>query len=264
MHLTLGILRKSQAVFYALAFFWLDGFAVPAPAQVTQTVRRQEQVYKANMTYDIPYEAQPKNGLHSNAYHKFYENFFIDATGLIRREVDLGFIGELSSHETELAKDLIRRNLKLRYVHIIEGVTVLQDHELVAQLSDMFSHESNFSRKLTIAGTLWKLEKDPVFPECLQKMAKSDDDTLKAAHIHQITWLGDERSVNLLIDILESGIGFAQHLSLSILNAIENKKFYLGLDFPHSKKYYISHKRDAAFMDKMVKNLIEWYNKIAA
>jgi hypothetical protein len=38
VHPTLGILRKSQAVFYALAFFWLDGFAVPAPAQVTQTV----------------------------------------------------------------------------------------------------------------------------------------------------------------------------------------------------------------------------------
>jgi hypothetical protein len=41
VHLTLGILRKSQAVFYALAFFWLDGFAVPAPAQVTQTVSQQ-------------------------------------------------------------------------------------------------------------------------------------------------------------------------------------------------------------------------------
>jgi hypothetical protein len=38
MHLTLGSLRTSQAVFYALSFFWLDGFAVPAPAQVTQTV----------------------------------------------------------------------------------------------------------------------------------------------------------------------------------------------------------------------------------
>jgi hypothetical protein len=38
VHLTLGILRKSQAVSYALAFFWLDGFAVPTPAQVTQTV----------------------------------------------------------------------------------------------------------------------------------------------------------------------------------------------------------------------------------
>ena len=39
VHLTLGILRTSQAVSHALAFFWLDGFAVPAPAQVTQTVR---------------------------------------------------------------------------------------------------------------------------------------------------------------------------------------------------------------------------------
>jgi hypothetical protein len=40
VHLTLGSLRKSQAFFYALSFFWLDGFAVPAPAQVTQTVGR--------------------------------------------------------------------------------------------------------------------------------------------------------------------------------------------------------------------------------
>jgi len=40
MHLTLGrfACAQSQAVFYALAFFWLDGFAVSAPAQVTQTV----------------------------------------------------------------------------------------------------------------------------------------------------------------------------------------------------------------------------------
>jgi hypothetical protein len=40
VHLTLGILRKSQAFSYALAFSQLDGFAVPAPAQVTQTVGR--------------------------------------------------------------------------------------------------------------------------------------------------------------------------------------------------------------------------------
>ena len=38
VHLTLGILRQSQAVSHALSFFQLDGFAVPAPAQVTQTV----------------------------------------------------------------------------------------------------------------------------------------------------------------------------------------------------------------------------------
>ena len=33
-----GDSAASQAVFYAFSFFWLDGFAVPAPAQVTQTV----------------------------------------------------------------------------------------------------------------------------------------------------------------------------------------------------------------------------------
>jgi hypothetical protein len=42
VHLTLGILRQSQAFFYALSFFQLDGFAVPAPAQVTQTVETVE------------------------------------------------------------------------------------------------------------------------------------------------------------------------------------------------------------------------------
>jgi hypothetical protein len=30
MHLTLGILRKSQTVSYVFSFFWLDGEAVPA------------------------------------------------------------------------------------------------------------------------------------------------------------------------------------------------------------------------------------------
>jgi hypothetical protein len=48
VHLTLGILRKSQAVFYALSFFWLDSFAVPAPAQVTQAVGWQRQRAKPN------------------------------------------------------------------------------------------------------------------------------------------------------------------------------------------------------------------------
>jgi len=43
VHLTLGILRQSQAVFYAFSFSQLDGFAVPAPAQVTQSVGKNLQ-----------------------------------------------------------------------------------------------------------------------------------------------------------------------------------------------------------------------------
>jgi hypothetical protein len=46
VHLTLGILRTSQAVSHAFSFFWLDGFAVPAPAQVTQTVGQPRAKYE--------------------------------------------------------------------------------------------------------------------------------------------------------------------------------------------------------------------------
>jgi hypothetical protein len=40
VHPTLGILAKSQAFFYASAFFQSDGVPPSAPARVTQTVRR--------------------------------------------------------------------------------------------------------------------------------------------------------------------------------------------------------------------------------
>jgi len=53
VHLTLGILRQSQTVFYALAFFWLDGFAVPAPAQVTQAVGRQIWIHSQSNSYNV-------------------------------------------------------------------------------------------------------------------------------------------------------------------------------------------------------------------
>jgi len=51
VHLTLGILRKSQAVFYALSFFQLDSFAVPTPAQVTQTVGRLGFFYTKSLMF---------------------------------------------------------------------------------------------------------------------------------------------------------------------------------------------------------------------
>jgi hypothetical protein len=44
MHLTLGILRQSQAVSHALAFFQLDGFADPAlVVEFVETQRRYPQ-----------------------------------------------------------------------------------------------------------------------------------------------------------------------------------------------------------------------------
>jgi len=44
MHLTLGILRRFQAFSYASAFFSVDRFTTPPPAQVTQAVETVEKV----------------------------------------------------------------------------------------------------------------------------------------------------------------------------------------------------------------------------
>ena len=58
----LGILRTSQAVLYTLAFFCLDGEAVPAPAKVTQTVEQLFRVIHSqpeiNIVILINYEIQ--------------------------------------------------------------------------------------------------------------------------------------------------------------------------------------------------------------
>jgi hypothetical protein len=53
VHPTLGILARFQAFFYALSFFQLDGFAVPAPARVTQTVRRLRKLSSKKMKSTI-------------------------------------------------------------------------------------------------------------------------------------------------------------------------------------------------------------------
>ena len=55
----------------------------------------------------------------------------------------------------------MRRNLKLRYTHIIEGTSALRDIGAVPILQAMLDEESDVSRRLTIAGALWKLSQDP-------------------------------------------------------------------------------------------------------
>jgi hypothetical protein len=52
VHPTLGILARFQAFFYASAFSQSDGVPPPAPARVTQTVRRQRQIVMLDIVLD--------------------------------------------------------------------------------------------------------------------------------------------------------------------------------------------------------------------
>jgi hypothetical protein len=72
--------------------------------------------------------------------------------------------------------------------------------EAVPLLRALFDTEPDESRRLTISGALWKLNRDPVFIECLNQAKKSG--LLEPAHLEQVLWINDERSIDFLIDLL--------------------------------------------------------------
>jgi hypothetical protein len=149
-------------------------------------------------SYDVPEEVA--QGPHSPALAKFLSNWFGDTYAITHGELDLSFLDDLTTEERELAREMVRRNLKLKYTHIIEGVSALHDISAVPILRAMFNEESDESRQLTIAGVLWKLAKDPVFIECLER-AKTNG-SLGYFGLLKVLWLDDARAIDFLIDLL--------------------------------------------------------------
>lgn len=196
----------------------------------------------------------------SRAFKQFYHNWFEEPLGLIRHEVDTRFLYDLKLEERVLAIDLLRRNLRLGHAHIVEGIALLDDKESVPTLKNMLAETTNASLRLTIAGSLWKLSKDESFLEEIERMVSQGDRFLKEAHLDQILWLGDERSIGYLVDLMSEGDTFASHLALSRLNEIEdNKRYLLATDeLPHQPDYYRESCKDPSFIQTMVTKLINY------
>jgi hypothetical protein len=204
--------------------------------------------------YDIPEEVLSRS--QSPAFAQFLHHWFVDTTGLTRREVDLTFLRDLTEEEREIAKDLLRRNLRLNYTHIIQGVAALNDVAAVPVLRGMLAEENDLSRKLIIAGTLWRLVGNPVFVDCLNRMKVNDRGALRAAHFDQVLWLDDERAIDLLIDLLDDSDSFVRFLALSTLNRIEFERVFRSKkELPRSPEDYRPRRNDPAFRMLMVKHL---------
>ena len=63
-------------------------------------------------------DIDPSSDSLSQAFKDFYQNHFVNAYGLSRNEVDTYFFDSMSENENEIAKRLIRQNLKLRQSHL--------------------------------------------------------------------------------------------------------------------------------------------------
>jgi len=204
--------------------------------------------------YDIPaYDGESP----SPALSAFLRHWFENSRALTRGEVDLGFLSDLSEEELEYARDLLRRNLHLGYTHIVEGVAALRDLSAVPALRAMLDREEDLSRRLTIAGTLWRLTRDEVFVESLLEMKGCDDAVLRQAHIDQVLWLADERALAMLVDLLDDPDPFVRFLALARLNEIESdERFFVPESaLPHQASYYRSRRDDAEFAESMVGRL---------
>jgi hypothetical protein len=121
----------------------------------------------------------------------------------------------------------------------------------------MLAEEPAPSRQLTIAGTLWKLNRDEVFVDCLNRMKTGDTRHLKSAHFNQIMWLGDARAIDYLIELLDDEDHFIRFLALSALNSIEHQQHFLVPEsqLPSHPILYQARRFNLEFRAKMVANL---------
>ncbi len=193
----------------------------------------------------------------SPVFREFFHQYFVDSRALIRGEVDLAPLTAMRAEEMELARALLRRNLRLRYSHIIDGVAHFGDLSAVPQLRALLEGEQDLSRRLTVARALWRLTSDSAFIALLSEMVASPNSILKQAHIDDVLLVKDERAIDLLIALLDDPDSFVRSLALSRLNGLEFHKHYLlsAADLPHDPSYYRAHCRDPRFVAQLVESL---------
>src|SRR5581483_10500906 len=158
------------------------------------------------LTYDVPQDVIDHPP--SPAFRRFLVTRFGGARVFFSERLRVA--NDLAPDEVPLARQLIRSNLKSRHSHIISGTWVLRDLDAVPLLRSMLHDEPDKSRRLVIAGALWKLNQDPVFIECLNR-AKETGLLAVYFHLVQILWLNDERAIDFLIDLLPETDEAVQH-----------------------------------------------------
>lgn len=88
-------------------------------------------------------------------------------------------------------------------------------------------------------------------------MRSSTDAIFKQAHFHQILWLGDERAIDFLVELLDDSDHFVRFMALSALNELEFETRFLvpEIKLPCGSDAYRSRREDADFRSMMALHL---------
>ena len=198
-------------------------------------------------------DIDPKSNSFSTAFKDFYQNHFVDAYGLTRREVNTYFFNSMTTEEKEIAKRLIRQNLKLRQGHLYRASGLLQDKEALPILYDHFQHNTDLSWLLTIGQAIWKLNKDELYPKLLRQLKDHTSDTMREAHFEQVTDLKNEESIEMLFDYLTDKSGLVKSMTVSKLNYILAGQYEQNQRF--DRDHFLSKRNDKEFKSELTEKL---------
>jgi hypothetical protein len=225
----------------------------------------------ATSSDDIP--ADVLHGEHSETLFKFIWYWFCDTQPVTHGELDLRFLKELSPEEAAIAKSLLRRNLRRKYTHLIQGSAALGDTEAVPILRQMLDEEEDSSWRLTISGALWNLVRDPVFLTCLDQAKeegrrrwtwlhrgnKPHRRLFLGAHLFEVLWLDDERAVDFLIDLLDQRDWLVRAGVLGMLNTLElGRRVIDRREMVFTPDDYRRRRADPEFRRKLTEAIRKW------
>jgi hypothetical protein len=198
-------------------------------------------------------DIDPNSKSFSTAFKDFYKNHFIDQRGLARQEVDTYFFNSMTLEEKEIAKRLIRQNLKLRQVILFRASGLLQDKEALPLLYDQFQNNTDLSWLLTIGQAIWKLNGDELYPKLLRQLKDHTSDTMREAHFDQVTDLKNEESIEMLFDYLADKSGLVKSMTVSKLNYISAGQYEQNQRF--DRAYFLSKQNDKEFKSELLEKL---------
>lgn len=200
--------------------------------------------------YDIPDFGKPLSPVLSEFLYNWFENSF----RMSRRDVDLGFLSELTPEELEYARDVLRRNLHLGDCLMIEGTAALVDRSAVPALRKLLKREKTPGGRLTIAGSLWVLAKDEAFYNAIVKMMRHGNSDQKWFYFDRVLWLADGRALDLLFGFLDDCDPVVRDQAVGYLDLIEGRG-WLFRNRPHEAHYYRPRRDNERFRAKMTERL---------
>ncbi|WP_452227611.1 MULTISPECIES: hypothetical protein [unclassified Lacinutrix] len=178
---------------------------------------------KESVTKKYIINIDPNSQTLSKEFKDFYYNHFVEPYGLSRNEVDTSFFKKMSTNELEISKDLIRKNLHLKYSHLFKASGELKDEKALPILYKFLNIETDLSWKLTIGRAIWRINNDNLYEKLLMNLATSKEENLKYIHFEQVYDLGEKKKVQFLKLMVGNDETLSERRATEILNRIKTK-----------------------------------------